>query len=168
MSLQVQGAQLQSVRLKRHSRRSWLALLLLGGSLLLSVPPALADGEPTGAKVRTLVKSSEAWNGTRLPAYPKGEPEITVLHITIPPGLKLPMHHHPEINAGMLIRGQLLVIGEGGARLQLKAGDGIIEMVDQPHYGTNNGTEPAEIAMVYAGTTGKPITVLEPAAGKAR
>jgi hypothetical protein len=70
MSLQVQGAQLQSVRLKRHSRRSWLALLLLGGSLLLSVPPALADGEPTGAKVRTLVKSSEAWNGTRLPAYP--------------------------------------------------------------------------------------------------
>jgi hypothetical protein len=41
-------------------------------------------------------------------------------------------------------------------------------MVDQPHYGTNNGTEPAEIAMVYAGTMGKPITVLEPAAGKAR
>ena len=91
-----------------------------------------------------------------------------MLHITIQPGLKLPMHHHPVINAGMLIRGQLLVIGEGGARLQLKAGDGIIEMVDQPHYGTNNGTEPAEIAMVYAGTMGKPITVLEPAAGKAR
>lgn len=168
MDLQVQGAQLRSVRLKRHSRRSWLALLVLGGSLLLPVPPALADGEPAAAKVRTVVKSSEAWNGTRLPAYPKGEPEITVLHITIPPGVKLPMHHHPVINAGMLIRGQLLVIGEGGARLQLKAGDGIIEMVDQPHYGTNNGTEPAQIVMVYAGTTGKPITVLEPAAGKAR
>lgn len=152
---------------KRHIQKLWLALLLLGGSLLLPVPPALADGEPPSVKVRTLVKAGEAWNGTRLPAYPKGEAEITVLHITIPPGVKLPMHHHPVINAGMLIRGQLLVISEAGARLQLKAGDGIIEMVNQPHYGTNNGSEPAEIVMVYAGEKGKPITVLEPAGAKA-
>ncbi|WP_259729859.1 MULTISPECIES: cupin domain-containing protein [Synechococcales] len=147
--------------------RPWLALLLLGGSLLLPVPPALADGEPAAVKVRTLVKAGEAWNGTRLPAYPKGEPEITVLHITIPPGVQLPMHTHPVINAGMLIRGQLLVTSKEGARLQLKAGEGLIEMVNQPHYGTNNGNEPAEIVVVYAGEKGKPITVLEPAAGKA-
>jgi hypothetical protein len=40
-------------------------------------------------------------------------------------------------------------------------------MVNQPHYGTNNGNEPAEIVVVYAGEKGKPITVLEPAAAKA-
>ncbi|MCT0224893.1 cupin domain-containing protein [Synechococcus sp. CS-1328] len=147
-------------RLKNRQR--WLALLLIGGSLLWAGPRALADGEPAAVKVQTLVRSGQAWNGTQLPAYPSGEPEVTVLHITIPPGVRLPMHIHPVINAGMLIRGQLLVISEAGSRVQLKAGDGLIEMVNQPHYGSNNGTEPAEIVVVYAGVKGKPITVLEP------
>ncbi|WP_323357460.1 cupin domain-containing protein [Cyanobium gracile] len=153
---------------KRQARQRWLAPLLLGGSLLLAGPRALADGEPASVRVQTLVKSTEAWNGMPLPAYPSGEPEVTVLHITIPPGEKLPMHIHPVINAGMLIRGQLLVISAAGPSKQLKAGDGLIEMVNQPHYGTNNGSEPAEIVVVYAGVKGKPVTVLEPAAGASR
>lgn len=148
------------LRLQIRQRR--LAMMLLGGCLLLSAPKVLADGEPPGIKVQTLVRSGKAWNGTRLPAYPRGEPEVTVLHITIPSGMELSMHIHPVINAGMLIRGQLLVISEAGPRLQLKAGDGLIEMVNQPHYGCNNGTEPAEIVVVYAGVKGTPITVLEP------
>ncbi|WP_254964323.1 MULTISPECIES: cupin domain-containing protein [unclassified Cyanobium] len=142
--------------------------LLFAGGLMLAVPPALADGEPASVRVRTLVQSTQAWNGTRLPAYPSGQPEVTVLHITIPPGVKLPMHQHPVINAGMLIRGQLLVTSATGAKLQLKAGEGLIEMVNQPHYGTNNGSESAEIVVVYAGVKGQPFTVLEPEAGDSR
>jgi hypothetical protein len=46
---------------------------------------------------------------------------------------------------------QLLVTSATGASLQLKAGQGLIEMVNLPHYGTNNGTEPAEIVVVYRG-----------------
>jgi hypothetical protein len=61
-----------------RSRRRWLASLLITGGLLLAVPPAQADGEPARVTVRTLVQSSQAWNGTRLPAYPSGQP-ITVL-----------------------------------------------------------------------------------------
>jgi quercetin dioxygenase-like cupin family protein len=151
-----------------RSRRRALAPLLLAGGLLLAVPPALADGEPASVTVRTLVQSTRSWNGTPLPAYPSGQPEVTVLHITIPPGVALPMHQHPVINAGLLIRGQLLVTSATGASLQLKAGQGLIEMVNQPHYGTNNGSEPAEIVVVYAGVKGQPITVLEPAKGPAR
>lgn len=149
-------------------RRRALAPLLLAGGLLLAVPRARADGEPAGVTVRTLVQSTRSWNGTLLPSYPSGQPQVTVLHITIPPGVKLPMHQHPVINAGLLIRGQLLVTSATGASLQLKAGQGLIEMVNQPHYGTNNGSEPAEIVVVYAGVKGQPITVLEPAAGRAR
>lgn len=146
-----------------QTRKRWLTLFLLGSALLLPGLQALADGEPAGVTVQTLVRSSSAWNGTPLPAYPSGEPEVTVLRITIPPGARLPMHVHPVINAGMLIRGQLLVTSKAGPTKQLKAGDGLIEMVNQPHYGTNNGMEPAEIVVVYAGVKGKPITVLEPA-----
>ena len=36
-------------------------------------------------------------------------------------------------------------------------------MVNQPHFGMNNGKEPAEIVVVYAGVKGKPISVLDPA-----
>ncbi|MCT0207459.1 cupin domain-containing protein [Synechococcus sp. CS-1332] len=119
--------------------------LLLAGGLPLAVPPARADGEPAGVTVRTLVQSTQAWNGTPLPAYPSGQPEVTVLRITIPPGVKLPMH-------------QLLVTSASGASLQLKAGQGLIEMVNQPHFGTNNGSEAAEIVEVYAG--GRPIPLM--------
>lgn len=57
--------------------------MLLAGGLLLAVRPALAEGEPAGVTVRTLVQSTRSWNGTPLPAYPSGQPEVTVLHITI-------------------------------------------------------------------------------------
>ncbi len=52
--------------------------------------------------------------------------------------------------------------------MQLQAGQGLIEMLNQPHYGTNNGTEPAEIVVVYAGVKGQPITVPAPPNGPAR
>ena len=151
-----------------RSRRCALAPLLLAGGLLLAGPPCLAEGEQAGVTVRTLVQSTKSWNGTPLPAYPSGQPEVTVLHITIQPGVALPMHQHPVINAGMLIRGQLLVTSAAGASVQLQAGQGLIEMVNQPHYGTNNGAEPAEIVVVYAGVKGQPITVPVPAAGRSR
>ena len=120
-------------------------------------------GNPPEVKVQTLVRSGQAWNGTQLPHLSQRRAGSHRADITIPPGVRLPMHIHPVINAGMLIRGQLLVISEAEPKCELKAGDGLIEMVNQPHYGTNNGKEAAEIVVVYAGVKGKPITVLEPA-----
>ncbi len=40
-----------------------------------------------------------------LPAYP----EVTILRIHIPPGATLPLHEHPVINAGVLLKGELTV-----------------------------------------------------------
>lgn len=68
----------------------------------------------------------------------------------------------------LLAGGLLLVTSAAGASVQLQAGQGLIEMVNQPRYGTNNGIEPAEIVVVYAGVKGQPITVLEPSAGRSR
>lgn len=142
------------LRSRPQARKRWLTLALLCGGLLLPGPRVLADGEHpgvgehSGVEVQTLVRSGSSWNGTPLPADPSGEPEITVLRIAIPPGMQLPLHIHPVINAGMLIRGQLLVISEAGPMKRLKTGDGLIEMVNQPHFGRNNGKEPAEIVVV--------------------
>jgi quercetin dioxygenase-like cupin family protein len=115
----------------------------------------------TQTQVATLIKASESWNGTPLPAYETGKPEITILKIIIPPKTSLELHKHPVINAGVLLRGELTVISIANDTLYLKAGEPIVELVNTWHYGINESNKPAEIIVFYAGVKGKPITVLQ-------
>ncbi|AMV72431.1 hypothetical protein JCM30471_09460 [Desulfuromonas carbonis] len=117
--------------------------------------------EAPGIKAQQLAKSTRSWNGEPLSTYPSGQPEVTILRITIPPGAKLPRHEHPVINAGVLLKGELTVVADNGQTLHLKAGDPIVEVVETWHYGRNEGTEPAEILVFYAGVVGTPITIKE-------
>ncbi|MCE9613479.1 MAG: cupin domain-containing protein [Lentisphaerae bacterium] len=132
--------------------------LAVWGVVLCLVLPVRAE-ESAGITSVQLAKSSASWNGAPLPSYPAGAPEITIMRITIPPGVALPMHQHPVINAGVLLSGELTVVTERNDTLQLKAGDPIIEVVDTWHFGRNTGTNAAEILIVYAGTTNAPVTV---------
>jgi hypothetical protein len=72
---------------------------------------------------------------------------VTILQITIPNGVRLPLPHHPVINAGVL--------------LELKPDDPIVEMVNAAHFGESLGPGPATIVVIYAGLEGQPVTVLE-------
>jgi len=110
-------------------------------------------------KVEVLAKTSSSWDGGSLPDYPKGKPEIIILRITIPPGVQLPLHKHPVINAGVLLKGELTVVTEDNKTLHLKAGDSIVEVVNKWHHGKNEGNKPAEIIVFYAGIRGTPITI---------
>ncbi|MCP3921526.1 MAG: cupin domain-containing protein [Desulfobacterales bacterium] len=110
-------------------------------------------------KVDVLAKTSSSWDGRELPEYATGKPEITILRIKIPQGVKLPLHNHPYINAGVLLKGELTVITKDNKILHLKAGDSIVEVVNKWHYGMNEGNRPAEIIVFYAGIKGKPITI---------
>jgi beta-lactamase class D len=121
----------------------------------------LSTGSAPAAEVEELVKSNVSWDGRTLPAYPAGSPEVTILRITVAPGERLPLHTHPVINAGVLTKGGLTVVTADDRKLYLKAGDPIVEVVDTWHYGVNEGSEPAEIVVFYAGITGEPITVKE-------
>ncbi|MBQ4812551.1 cupin domain-containing protein [Pseudoalteromonas luteoviolacea] len=109
--------------------------------------------------VKTLVKTSQSWDGSSLPNYPNGTPEITVLDINIPAGTTLPLHFHPVINAGVLLSGNLKVTKPNGEVLMLKAGDPIVELVNKVHTGKALGDEDVRIIVFYAGEKGKPITV---------
>ncbi len=116
--------------------------------------------ESEGVKAVILAKSPTSWNGANLPEYPKGEPEISILKITIPAGAVLPFHKHPVINAGVLLSGELTVVTKEGDTLVLHAGDPIIEVVNTWHKGENTGIEPAEIIVFYAGTKGAELSIL--------
>lgn len=135
-----------------------LILLLHSGCATVQVSPEASKvmaGERSPV-VRELVKSTQSWNGALLPAYPQGQPEITILRISIPAGTRLDTHSHPVINAGVLISGQLTVVTADGKTLYLKAGDPIVEVVNTLHYGINQGKVPAEIIVFYAGAVGAP------------
>lgn len=106
-----------------------------------------------------LSESFLSWNGDSLPSYPLGKPKISIVKVTIPPHSELPHHYHPVINAGVLLSGELTVIDIKGNVLEMKAGDPINEVVNTIHYGKNNGNEPAEILVFYAGTEGMEIVV---------
>ncbi|MEB2782079.1 cupin domain-containing protein [Algoriphagus sp. C2-6-M1] len=114
--------------------------------------------EKTSPSSVTLIQSELSWNGDSLPHYPISKPEISILKITIPAHSDLPLHFHPVINAGVLLKGELFVIDEDGNKLTLKAGDPIIEVVNKKHLGRNTGDEDAEIIVFYAGTSGMKIT----------
>lgn len=111
------------------------------------------------AVVETLAQTTMSWDGNELPNYAEGKPEITILRITIPPGVELPAHKHPVINAGILLKGKLTVITENSDTLHLTAGESIVEVVNRWHYGKNDGSEPVEIIVFYAGIKDEPVTL---------
>lgn len=135
--------------------------MLLALVLLTSLSGARAD--ETMASINSvasevLLRSDRSWNGSQLPAYSSGQPEISLVRVTIPPGVRLPMHVHPYATAGVLLRGALRVFTPDGTSMDIKAGDPIIEVVGEPHTGENVGSEEAVILVFYAGIKGESVT----------
>jgi quercetin dioxygenase-like cupin family protein len=133
--------------------------LIYGICFALLLSSSVLAAEVNTAHVDLLAKTSLSWDGSPLPYYPKGTPEITILRIKIPPGVQLSLHRHPVINAGVLLKGELTVVTEDNRTLHLKAGESIVEVVNKWHYGKNEGNEAAEIIVFYAGVQDVPITI---------
>lgn len=127
-----------------------LTVLVVGNVFADEKAPVIVD---------VLAKSTSSWEGSALPEYPKGKPEVTILKIKIEPGVELPLHEHPVINAGYLVSGELTVVTDDNEVLEMKAGDTLIEVVNKWHYGINKGDVPAEIVVFYAGIEGQALSV---------
>lgn len=134
---------------------------MLAALILVFMSGIAASGAAAQTLVESLARSTTSWEGSLLPAYPTGQPEVQILRITIPPRTTLPIHKHPVINAGYMLEGALTVVTERGERLELVAGDTIIEVVDLWHHGRNDTFEPAVILVFYAGLEGTPLSLSE-------
>lgn len=135
-------------------------VLLALFALLLSSCAAKKAGPPV---YTTLVETTRSWDGEELPYYPDGQPKITVLRVTIPPGTTLDPHYHPVINTAVMLRGSLTVVDQQDNSLVLNKGDTLVELVNKIHYGKNEGNRPVELLIFYAGTNDLPLAVKEKA-----
>lgn len=133
--------------------------IVLGIFLLIGIS-SLGFAAGSEIQMEELVKTTKSWDETALPAYPQGQPEVTILKITIPPGGQIPMHSHPVINAAVLTKGKLTVETIDGKVLHMETGDAMAEVVNKGHTGKNGGSEPAEIIIFYTGIKDQPITVM--------
>lgn len=142
-----------------------ISMLLFGFSLgiyaQMAATPLNVNQSRDEIKVTQILKTTKEWDGSALPPYPLQNPEISILSYEIPPGMRLPMHKHPVINAGVILQGQLTVISKDGKQLNLNTGDSIVELVNKWHYGVNQGSVPVRLIMFYVGEVGIPLVIKE-------
>ena len=124
----------------------------------------LSQNDHSASSVQTteLIRTSQSWDGAELPDYPQGRPELVVKKYIFPAGQKLGWHHHPVMNYGVLVQGELTIIDKDGTEKVVHAGEAIVEMVDTVHHGENRGTQPAILYMFYLSQEGLPLSVPNP------
>ena len=108
-------------------------------------------------KTEILAKSTSSWDGTPYQSYPSGQPEVTVVKITIPAHTTLKWHTHPMPNAGYILSGELTVEKKDGTKKHFVAGEVVTETVNSIHRGIT-GDEPVVLIVFYPGTPGMPIS----------
>ena len=110
---------------------------------------------------KQLLQTTQSRDGTNYERYPTGQPELTVLRITIPPNTALHWHHHPVISVGYILSGNLTIQKrDTGERKILHAGNSLAETIQATHRGYTT-TESVELVVFYAGQVGTPITINE-------
>lgn len=130
-------------------------LMLSGSAIAEDAPPSTATPSVTS---QVLLKSTASWDGTPYTRYPDGQPELTILKISIPAETALKWHRHAIPNAAYVVSGQITVQAKDTPHtILLKAGDTLAEMVDTVHRGVT-GSEPVELIVFYAGTPGTPLS----------
>lgn len=145
------------------------ALSILVSAITMMVSLNLAYAEASASKVasghrETLLQSQESWNGKRYTQYPAGQPELTMIKVTMAPHTVLPWHTHPIPNAGYVLSGTLTIHDRvSGKTKTFHQGEAFPESVDDEHRG-ESGDEPTVLLITYAGTPGTPISV--PAKGE--
>ena len=109
-----------------------------------------------------LIRTSQSWDGVELPDYLQGRPELVAVKYVFPAGKKLGWHHHPVMNYGVLVQGELTIIGQDGKTKVVHEGEAVVEMVNTIHNGENRGTKDVILYMFYLAQEGMPLAVQHP------
>ena len=135
------------------------ATLICGASVLNSCKKANTQEDNPVQKVQSseLIRTSQSWDGVELPDYLQGRPELVAVKYVFPAGQKLGWHHHPVMNYGILVQGELTIIGQDGKEKVVH-----VEMVNTIHHGENRGNKDVILYMFYLSQKDLPLAVQHP------
>lgn len=140
-------------------------LTISGAGMLTSCRKAISvndNATPQKVESTELIRTSQSWDGAELPDYFQGRPELVAVKYVFPAGQKLGWHHHPVMNYGVLMQGELTIIGQDGKVKTVHEGEPVVEMVNTIHHGENRGTKPAILYMFYLSQKDLPLAVQHP------
>ena len=147
------------------------ATLICGASVLNSCKEAKTEEsrapaaeEQVEKKVVSteLIRTSQSWDGEELPDYFQGRPELVAVKYVFPAGQKLGWHHHVAMNYGVLVQGELTIIGLDGKTKVVHEGEAVVEMVGTIHHGENRGSKDCILYMFYLSQKDLPLAVQHP------
>ena len=145
--------------------KSWMlaAILVCSQMVWVSCKTAQTDNKVTPkVEITELIRTDKSWDGVDLPDYFKGRPELVAVKYVFPAGQKLGWHHHPVMNYGILVQGELTIIGQNGEEKVVHEGEPVVEMVGTIHHGENRGSKPVVLYMFYISQKGMPLAVQHP------
>ena len=129
-------------------------MYLFIGTLALQ-PPSLAEEK---IEVTPLIQTSEGLSGKNF-NYLDGKPELRLLRVMIPVGVKTPIHTHPAPMLIFVTRGKIRHV-RGEEINFFKAGDAFIESNNgSPHYVKNVGKKPAILHVGVVSVVGMPTAI---------
>ena len=152
------------MKIKRITLFFVAATLICGSGLFTACKKSKANNsDQTQQVVSTeLIRTSKSWDGVELPDYLEGRPELVAVKYEFPVGQKLGWHHHPVINYGVLMQGELTIIGLDGKEKTVHEGEAVVEMVGTIHHGENRGDKPVILYMFYLSQEDMPLAVQHP------
>ncbi|MGE8432696.1 MULTISPECIES: cupin domain-containing protein [Chryseobacterium] len=138
------------------------ALFVVLSTLTLSCDNSSSNDQPSeySDKIEsvTLLKTTKSWDGTLYSAYPSGQPEVSVLKISVPPNKALDWHKHPVINAAYIEKGEIQIERKEDGKTQwVKQGQVLPEMVNIAHRG-KTGDKGATLIVFYSGSPDIPLS----------
>ena len=119
----------------------------------------MTDSLKQEVKVERLIVTSNAWDGSSLPAYPQTQPVITINKYTFPPHSVTNLHFHKIINCGVVLSGTLTIVCKDGSFHDFHAGEPLVETDGEVHHGENRSDVDAVVLMFYAGGGAMPLSI---------
>ena len=120
------------------------------------------DSGAAAPVVVTPVKTTAVTSTGQPLILPRQNVEVTASIYDIAPGATLPVHKHPFARYAYVLAGTLQVTNvDTGKSDVFKAGDFVVEMIDQWHRGSNIGADPVKLVVIDQIEAGAEATVLK-------
>ena len=140
------------------SLRSVPTLLITTFAITLLQKASAGQDLQPAVQSQTLLRTSSSWDGEPYRSYTSGQPELSILKITLAPHTQLEWHSHPIPSAAYIVAGELtLERKKDGKKQRFTAGQAVSETVDTFHRGVA-GSETVVLIVFYAGSRGVSLT----------